>query len=75
MFGQKNKNKCSQLIEGDGIESRLPFKIFSTLIQVMEKMGYKTCKISEWVSLASKITFFQRVSPLNRYYQKEGKLK
>ena len=34
MLGQKNKNKkfkCSRLLEGDGIESRLPFKIFSTL--------------------------------------------
>ena len=30
MFGQK-KIKCSLLLEGDGIESRLPFKIFSTL--------------------------------------------
>ena len=33
MFGQKSENKkfkCSQLLEGDGIESRLPFKIFST---------------------------------------------
>ena len=31
---QKNENKkckCSQLLEGDRIESRLPFKIFSTL--------------------------------------------
>ena len=33
-FAEKNKDKkfkCSQLLEGDGIESRLPFKIFSTL--------------------------------------------
>ena len=34
MFGQKNKNKkfkSSRLLEGDGIESRLLYKIFSTL--------------------------------------------
>ena len=34
MFGQNDKNKnskCSRLLEGDGIESRLPFRIFSTL--------------------------------------------
>ena len=33
-FAEKNKNKkfkCSRLLEGDEIESRLPFKIFSTL--------------------------------------------
>ena len=33
MFCRKNKNKkfkCSRLLEGDGIESRLPFEIFST---------------------------------------------
>ena len=35
MFCRKNKDKkfkCSRLLEGDEIESRLPFKIFSTLI-------------------------------------------
>ena len=35
MFGKKKiikKFKCSRLLEGDGIESRLPFKIFSTLV-------------------------------------------
>ena len=34
MFCQKKYNKkfkCSPLLEGDGIKSRLPFKIFSTL--------------------------------------------
>ena len=34
----KNKNKkfkCSQLLEGDGIESRLPFKFFSALHQIL----------------------------------------
>ena len=33
-FAEKNKNKkfkCSRLLEGDEIEYRLPFKIFSTL--------------------------------------------
>jgi hypothetical protein len=33
-FAEKNKNrtfKCSQLLEGNEIQSRLPFKIFSTL--------------------------------------------
>ena len=36
MFGQKNENnklKYSQLLEGDRIESRLPLKIFFTLLQ------------------------------------------
>ena len=46
MFDQKNENKkfkCSQLLEGDGIESRLPFKIFSTVqIQLFENIwGYR----------------------------------
>ena len=34
MFCRKKKYKkfkCSRLLEGDGMESRLPFKIFSTL--------------------------------------------
>ena len=34
MFGQKNENKkfkLLRLLEGDGIKSRLPLKIFSTL--------------------------------------------
>ena len=35
-LAKKNENKkfkCSQLLEGDRIESRLPFKIFSTLLR------------------------------------------
>ena len=38
-FAEKNKNKkfkCSRLLEGDEIESRLPFKIFSTLVKSSE---------------------------------------
>ena len=31
----KQKFKCSRLLEGDGIESRLPFKIFFTLNSVI----------------------------------------
>ena len=41
----KNKNKkfkCSQLLEGDGIESRLPFKIFSTLFSLTFSKVFST---------------------------------
>ena len=33
-FGKKIK--CSRLLEGDGMESRLPFKIFSTLKHILK---------------------------------------
>ena len=48
MFGQKSENKkfkCSQLLEGDGIESRLPFKIFSTYFTAKKRTDTKKEKI------------------------------
>ena len=35
-----NEFKCSRLLEGDGIKSRLPFKNFSTLSKDYEKARF-----------------------------------
>ena len=66
MFGKKNGNKkfkCSQFLEGDGIESRLPFKIFSTLQKKkMQKRKENTPAVVQLISYenawASVLLFF-----------------
>ena len=55
-FAKKNKNrtfKCSQLLEGDEIKSRLPFKTFSTLPRYLFEKEFFQTFFSESYKIAS----------------------